>query len=1123
MKHGHIEFNTTTNTPIEVGGLGFNASSNSLAYKPVTPNSDVTINIGFENVINVYNGTGSTILNGQVLHINGSILVGTEYYANVALASADKADGDLYVISCVATHDIASSAVGIGTAFGDIHDLNLSAFSIGDHVYLSDVTPGGYILYENLGPTSRTCFIGTVLSNSATTGVLKLEIRSELPSSTLTQLESNILSGNNASTGIFQWDSPWISIVDSTHFSIAPCKGWIIDNTTDPLAPTITYVECTGVSDVVPAYLTTAISTYILVNSTGTVIYQSTFPAPVDRRDNIYLGRVVHPNLSTIQNVTSSPDIEISPLSQVRDMFSAIKFINNGILVSYRTTDLSIKTSEGSLFGLGFNWKNNKKSPSKSDITAQDPATFQYRTQTGAVATGNRTLLDVTNYDLNGTVTAISGTKATNQRVFMNSDGLIHIQYGQTTYSNLVSALSNVQTEVFNTAQTISENLHLIGIIAVMSNATDLSDASNATFVPVSKFGENLGGAAGATTTTLQQAYNNSITPEILTNATLGALTVKRGSALDSDNVFEVQNGIGSVTASIDGNGNITGNLVQLQAQNNVTLENTGFRYPELTTITGNGDRTITLGGGASVQAYWRGIIVPALVSGYTSTAHGTDTTKLYYLYYDGATISWYTDVWTFDKLQICLAKYDPTNATWYYFRECHGLMQWQAHEEFHKTIGTFKQSGGTIPSASYVLSSTVATERRIDIDATVISDEDLPTTNSALTTKSYTQFRLTGAEVPVYTLASADIVSLSTNQPYYNSFSTPNWGQTLMPTNAVASVWIYAQPVASDATSQAYRYLFVQPQWITQASSPSAGNITTAIQTESTRTPSELNLDGLSSTEIIAIARVIIVYTANNWSIRQVSLLSGNKFSQIGSPAGNYLTVVSTDLTLTGSGTTASPLKVNRTISRDWTTSSLIYDDEIVVDIATNYLYRATTEFTSDSSTIQTDITAGRLVQVGGGSSSGSTGVETMQLGDANAANGVFDGAYAWIGGVIPLSSVTIATMKMWVTQSANGTLTLGIYDSSFAKVAETATITNPTTGLVSGTLSASYTLNAGTLYYFGISGSINGLSVLGSTGLFSSNTPYIAKEDLNASSLPTTFSGGSSTGRRFWIGAYA
>jgi hypothetical protein len=1123
MKHGHIEFNTTTNAPIESGGLGFNAASNSLAYKPVTPNNDVTINIGFESVINIYNGTGSTILNGQALHINGSILVGSEYYANVTLATAAKSTDDEYVVGCVATHDIAVSAVGIGTSFGDIHDIDLSTFSIGDHVYLSDTTPGGYILYSNLGSTSRTCFLGTVLSNSATTGVLKLEIRSELPSTALTQLEASILSSNSASTGIFEWNTPWISIVDSTHFSIAPCKGWIIDNTTTPLEPTVTLVECAGVTNIVPAYLTTAISTYILVNTTGTVLYQSTFPTPVDRRDKIYLGRIVHPNLSTIQNVTSSPDIEISPMSQVRDMFSAIKFINNGIMVSARTTDLSIKTSAGSLFGLGFNWKNNEKSPSKSDISAYDPATFQYRTQTGVVATGNVTLLDVDNYDLNGTVTAISGTKATNQRVYMNTDGLIRIQYGQTTYSNLASALSNVQTEIFNTALTIAENLHLIGIIAVMSNATNLSNTAHAVFVPVSKFGENLGGAAGATTTTLQQAYNNSVTPEITTNATLGALTVKRGSASDSDTVLEVQNGAGNVTASIDGNGNITGNLLQLQSQNNVSLESTGFRYPELTVITANGDRTITLTGGASVEAYWRGNIVPSIVSGYTSPAHGTDTSKRYYLYYNGSTIAWYDAVWTFDQLQIAMAVYDATNAVWVYFRECHGLMPWQTHEEFHRTIGTYKVSGGTIPSASYVLSSTTAANRRPDIDSTVVADEDLKTTNSALTTETYTQYRLGASAASIFTTGATDIVSLSTNQPYYNSFSTPNWSQTLMPANSVATVWVYAMPMTADATSQTYRYLFVQPQWISQATSSSANAINNAIDVESARSSSELTITNIVDTEIIAIARIIIAYTGGNWTLRRVDLLTGSKFSQISAPNGDALSSVTTDDTLTGSGTSANPLKVNRTISRDWTTSSLIYNDEIVVDVATNYLYRATVEFTSDATSIQTDITAGRLVQVGGSTSSGSTGAETMQLGNGDTTHSVFDGSYTWIGIVIPLSTVTITTMKIWATQGATGTLTLGIYDSSYAKVAETATITNPTSGLVSGTLSSSYTLTKGTVYYFGIGGTINGLSVLGSTGLFSSNTPYISKEDINATSLPATYSGGSSTGRRFWIGAYA
>jgi len=57
-------------------------------------------------------------------------------------------------------------------------------------------------------------------------------------------------------------------------------------------------------------------------------------------------------------------------------------------------------------------------------------------------------------------------------------------------------------------------------------------------------------------TPTLQASYEIS-TPlaEITTNSTNGALSLMRGSAADTDNVLEIKNGAGTITASIDGNG----------------------------------------------------------------------------------------------------------------------------------------------------------------------------------------------------------------------------------------------------------------------------------------------------------------------------------------------------------------------------------------------------------------------------------------------------------------------------------------------------------------------------------------------------------------------------------------
>ena len=61
---------------------------------------------------------------------------------------------------------------------------------------------------------------------------------------------------------------------------------------------------------------------------------------------------------------------------------------------------------------------------------------------------------------------------------------------------------------------------------------------------------------AAIPTPTLQSSYDSSLpNAEITTNATNGALSLKRGSAADTDNVLEIKNGAGTITASIDGNG----------------------------------------------------------------------------------------------------------------------------------------------------------------------------------------------------------------------------------------------------------------------------------------------------------------------------------------------------------------------------------------------------------------------------------------------------------------------------------------------------------------------------------------------------------------------------------------
>ena len=556
---GVITIQTTSSELID------NLPSFNLAfYDTVTIESNgsdwLVTNPQTKQFIRVYNNTGSIIPKGTALNIVSA----TSGIPDVSLPIASNHTGNCQVIG-LAYIDIPVASEGIAISSGILSALNLSAYSVGDVVYLSDTVAGGLIL-----PTAFSSFnvrsnrIGYVTSNSSTLGTLQIDIQNEDAALSLTDIERNILEGNVISTGVYDF-SPGLTKITSTTFSISPAKGWIVNNTgayaTSPDVTNIIYAGATGQTT---PYIATADSTYILLDATGTIIKQATFPTPVQRRDNIFLGKVVHPDRTTILNVNNTVDFDVSPVSMIRDLWTPIKLINQGIVIQPNGTNLSVNNTGGTLWGNGINWVVDQKNPDSVNITSQTPFTFQYRTQSGSQAGfTNRTTLEPDYYDVAGTRTNItgSGAKSTNQRVYLFPTGLIRIQYGQTVYADLTKAVTGLLTEVFNEYVNNRDNGQLIGVISLRSDATDLSDPNDAIFHSVSKFGELLGGAAGGiSTTNLQQAYDNSSSPEILTNSTLGAVSFKRGSTADTDNVIEVQDGSSNVNFAVTGQGIVYNN-----------------------------------------------------------------------------------------------------------------------------------------------------------------------------------------------------------------------------------------------------------------------------------------------------------------------------------------------------------------------------------------------------------------------------------------------------------------------------------------------------------------------------------------------------------------------------------
>jgi hypothetical protein len=173
----------------------------------------------------------------------------------------------------------------------------------------------------------------------------------------------------------------------------------------------------------------------------------------------------VHPDKTIIQNVNNTVDFDVSPISQLRDLWTPIKLINQGVVINTNGVTMSFQMNGGTLWGNGINWVNDEKNPDSIAIAGQIPVTFQYRTQTGTQsAFTNRTTIDPNNYDIGGVATPISGTKYTNQRVYLYPTQVVRVQYGQQFYTTLAKAVTGILAEAFIEYVNNRDNGILIGI-----------------------------------------------------------------------------------------------------------------------------------------------------------------------------------------------------------------------------------------------------------------------------------------------------------------------------------------------------------------------------------------------------------------------------------------------------------------------------------------------------------------------------------------------------------------------------------------------------------------------------------------------------------------------------------
>lgn len=165
----NIDFDITASAPAyQEGRVFYDKIDKALAY--YNDVNGIIVNVGQEMLLRVYNNTGATILNGAVCYISGA----NGAYPTVALA---KADSDITCKSTIGicTNDIPVGSYGYINTSGLVHDVDTSAFTIGDTLYLSATTAGAFTNVAPLQP-NYAIVVGYATMISATHGIVYVHI-----------------------------------------------------------------------------------------------------------------------------------------------------------------------------------------------------------------------------------------------------------------------------------------------------------------------------------------------------------------------------------------------------------------------------------------------------------------------------------------------------------------------------------------------------------------------------------------------------------------------------------------------------------------------------------------------------------------------------------------------------------------------------------------------------------------------------------------------------------------------------------------------------------------------------------------------------------------------------------
>ena len=343
---------------------------------------------------------------------------------------------------------------------------------------------------------------------------------------------------------------------------VAAGSGIVVDHTTTPSVPVVTLVAWNQISGVVISDLT-AKFTKIAITNSGTVYQKAGVDlTSAEEKTHISLATILTPNLA-INGVQADVRLTWDTHGLICDLEQAVGPLTmEGNVFSHQGSGLLINKSSGSTFNGGVNYYNTNTSANITTDAQISGVTFQYKYRNGtggyATATATTTIVPGSYDDGDGTLGSVGNSEWTIQRIYYAPiTNKVFIHYGQTKYGTLAAAQAGIYSESFTSDPVLSLYNTLRCYLLVRGNATNLADTVNNLFVCVNKFGAAVGTIVS--TTSLQQAYDNSASPEIVTDSARDGFTVKEGTGV-GQYLYEGLNSSDVRVFSVNASGHVVGN-----------------------------------------------------------------------------------------------------------------------------------------------------------------------------------------------------------------------------------------------------------------------------------------------------------------------------------------------------------------------------------------------------------------------------------------------------------------------------------------------------------------------------------------------------------------------------------